>query len=177
MTGDGSVIRLENRGSARPCPAPTDGLEALLRAEYGPMVRLAALMTDDDDIAEELVQDAFVRLAPRLDTIANPGGYLRTIVVNLCRDYGRRRTTERRHRSSLIAEAHTLAPVELPEHPSEAWRSVAAMPADRRDVLILRFWADLATDDIAHLLQLRPATVRSHIRRGLAALRKELRHG
>src|SRR6478735_4386702 len=83
-----------------PGPAGVDddrrGLEALFEAEYARSVRLALLLVGDDRVAEELAQDAFVRIAPKLPSIERPGAYLRTIVVNLCRDPGRRLSTERR---------------------------------------------------------------------------------
>src|SRR5689334_10267877 len=57
-------------------------------------VRLAYLLTGDRDVAEDLVQDAFVRLAGRLVHLRDPGAfdaYLRKTVVNLSNSYFRRR--------------------------------------------------------------------------------------
>ena len=60
-------------------------LEDLYRREHRGLVRLAHLLLGDGARAEELVHDAFIRLLPHLGSSENPGGYLRTIVVNLCR--------------------------------------------------------------------------------------------
>src|SRR5206468_5830396 len=62
-------------------------------------LRLAYLLTGDRGLAEDLVQDAFVRLAGRMIHLRSPGGfhaYLRTTVVNLVRSHGRHRRVEAR---------------------------------------------------------------------------------
>ena len=71
--------------------------EALYADEVDAMARLAFLMVGSEDQAEELVHDAFARLYERWDRVDNPGGYLRTCVVNGCKDRLRRRGVERRH--------------------------------------------------------------------------------
>src|SRR5213080_2978600 len=61
-------------------------------------VRLAYLLTGDRALAEDLVQDAFVRLAGRLVHLRDPGAfdaYLRQTVVNLSRSHFRRKKVER----------------------------------------------------------------------------------
>src|ERR687887_2103997 len=61
-------------------------------------VRLAYLLTGDRHLAEDLVQDAFVRLAGRLVHLRDPGAfhaYLRRTIVNLSNSYFRRRRVER----------------------------------------------------------------------------------
>lgn len=156
--------------------APPDGrdlhdLEALFAAEYARSVRLALLLVGDARVAEELVQDAFVRIAPKLASLDNPPAYLRTTVVNRCRDHGRRLATERRQPAPRL-EAAPEPP--LPADTSEIWRAVQSLPAAKREVLVLRYWADLETAEIARLLRLPHPTVRTRIRRGLASLKEVL---
>lgn len=142
-------------------------LEALYRREYEDAVRLARLLTGDDHIAEEMAQEAFVRVAHRVTSTENPGGYLRTTLVNLCRDHGRRRSTVRRHPQ---APPRSAPPPDLPRDLDEVWQAVQRLPERQRSALILRFWADLTTADVADALDARPATARSLIRRGLKTL-------
>ena len=85
----------------------------LYRAQYGPMVRLAHLLTGSNSVAEELVQDAFVRVHGKWDQIDAPGAYLRTAVVNACRSHHRRRVLERTRRPQLTGEATAPAHDEL----------------------------------------------------------------
>jgi hypothetical protein len=66
-------------------------LAGLYRQEYAPMVRLAHLITGSNEVAEDVVQDAFVRMYRNWDRADQPGAYLRTIVVNGCRTWHRRR--------------------------------------------------------------------------------------
>lgn len=146
-----------------------DRFERLYRDEYAAAVRLAHLLVGDRARAEELAQDAFVRILPKLGQADNPGGYLRTILVNLCRDHQRREARARRLPASQVVYA---APPGTPETSSDLWRAVQQLPDRQRQALILRFYLDLPTDEIARLLDARPATVRSLIHRGIAALEK-----
>ena len=82
-------------GTAEPYVEAT--FESLYADEVDAMARLAFLMVGSEAQAEELVHDAFARLYERWDRVDNPGGYLRTCVVNGCKDRLRRRGVERRH--------------------------------------------------------------------------------
>lgn len=157
-------------------PSPDDGwdrLEVVYRREHAPMVRLAHLLVRDRGVAEELVQDAFLRLHARLDQVDDAGAYLRTTVVNLCRGHGRRQETARRHDPAL-AGGDRVEPPPLPPELDEVWQALERLPTRRRDALVLRYYADLPTEEVARLLDARPSTARSLIRRGLASLKKEL---
>jgi len=59
---------------------------------------------------------------------------------------------------------------------SAVWQALQSLPERQREALALRFYADLPTDEIARLLGVRPATVRSLIHRGLAALKEVVPH-
>ena len=75
--------------------------------------RLAYLLTGDRALAEDLVQEAFLRFVGRLHHLRDPGafdGYLRRTIVNLTRDVFRRRAVERSYlerRSAEFREGHT----------------------------------------------------------------------
>lgn len=140
--------------------------EALFARERPGLVRLAHVITGSNLVAEDIVHDAYFRWIDRSD-LANPGGYLRTVVVNLARDAIRRRR---------IAERVRLdPPVPLGEPElDETWAVVRTLPARYRTALALRFYEDLSEREIAELMGVRPGTVKSLIHRGLARLRKEL---
>lgn len=171
-----SCVAVTPDGDGPPAQArdPWTALEALYRVEHAPMVRLAHLLVGDRSVAEELVQDAFLRLHRHLGHVDEPGAYLRTTVVNLCRGDGRRRATARRHAPAL-ADRRAVEPPPLPRELDEVWQALQALPERRRDALVLRYYADLPTDEVARLLGARPATARSLIRRGLASLEEALR--
>ena len=147
-----------------------DQFSDFYREAYPGAVRLAWLLTHDHAAAEDVVQDAFVRLRPRLEAIDNRRAYLRTAIVNGCRD---------RARSAGRAEAGLrrvviLSEASAPDHPSELIDAVSRLPYKQRAVLVLRYWADLPEAEIAEIVGVRPATVRSITARALAKLRKEL---
>jgi RNA polymerase sigma factor (sigma-70 family) len=144
-------------------------LVALYRAERVPLVRLAHLMTGSPALAEDIVQDAFLRLHPTLDAVDKPGAYLRTTVVNLCRSYHRRQGVERRW-----LERQPAPGTDLPPELDETWRALLALPVPQRHALVLRFYLDLRIEDIAALLGKPTGTVKSTLHRGLAALTKEV---
>jgi RNA polymerase sigma factor (sigma-70 family) len=142
-------------------------LAAVFATEHDGLARLACLLTGSTLVAEDVVQDAFVQLQLRWDTVERPGAYLRTAVVNGCRGYHRRLRRERASYADLVSTAT------LPETPI-VLDVLGKLPYRQRAALVLRFYEDRSDEEIAALLDCRPATVRSHIRRGLQAMRKVL---
>lgn len=144
-------------------------------------IRLAYLLTGDRGLAEDLVQDAFVRLAGRLVHLRDPGAfeaYLRTTVINLSRSHFRRKKVERAY---LVGARSTVARDQLSrpdpgfEDRDELWRAMDRLTNRQRVALVLRFYEDLSERDIADVMRCRPGTVKSLISRGLEALRSEIR--
>lgn len=153
---------------------PPDGVEArpptletLFRAQRLPMVRLAHLITGSNAVAEEVVQEAFLRLQENWDRADNPSAYLRTIVTNLCRTQVRRREHERRLDPPVRS-------VTFQPEIDETWAAVCRLPFRQRAALALRFYDDLDEAEIARILGCRRGTVKSTIHRGLSRLRKDL---
>jgi len=130
------------------------------------MVQLAFLLIGDAAVADEVVQDAFLQVHRRWSRLDNPGGYLRTAVVNACRSH-------QRHRR-VVERKPILAPDPADLGANELGDALNKLPYRQRAALALRYFADLTDDDIATALDVRPATVRSLIHRGLAALRKDI---
>ncbi len=141
-------------------------VEELYLAERVRFVRLAYLFTGRHDVAEEIVQDAFMACAPRWDRIDRPRSYLRTAVANGARDW-LRRTKLDRERSEPAVTSQDMEPDEL-------WDALGRLEPRRRVAIVLRFYEDVPDADIADVLRCRPATVRSLIHRGLNDLRREI---
>jgi RNA polymerase sigma-70 factor (sigma-E family) len=137
----------------------------LYRNQYGPMVRLAHLLTTSNSVAEELVQDAFVRVHRKWDQIEVPRAYLRTAVMNACRSHHRRRLLEK------ARLGHPPLDVVSPD-PDEMWDALAALPYRQRAVLVMKFYEDMPEAEIAAALGCRPGTVKSLTSRALDQLRK-----
>lgn len=148
-----------------------ESVEVLYRERFVTTSRLAFLLTGDSDAADELAQEAFVRLYRNIADVENPGGFLRTALVNLCHDHRRRRDTVKRHPPLPRPPSD---PPDLPRELDATWRAVQALPERRRDAVVLHYYADLSVEEIARLLDTRPATVRSLLHRGRNALREVL---
>lgn len=151
-----------------PHPATDDRvvqLDALYRVEYAGMVRLAYTLLADNAEAEEIVQDSFVEVHRRWQEIRKPGAYLRSAVVSRCRSALQRRK---------LRLAHAVEQPGVSAAAGELWDVLTRLSDEQRVAVVLRYYGGYSAADIATMLDMPAATVRSHLRRGLAALRKEL---
>lgn len=147
-------------------PTTSDSFAELYREEYAGLVRLAFSLTSDEQLAEDTVQEAFLRLHHAEARVVNPIAYLRTSVVNRCHSHHRHLAVVRRipsERPQVALEAY-----------DELFDAVQRLPWRQQAVLAMRFHLDLPDDDIAEILGCRPGTVRSLAFRALATLRKEV---
>jgi RNA polymerase sigma-70 factor (sigma-E family) len=141
-------------------------------------LRLAYLLTGDRPLAEDLVQEAFVRLAGRFVDLRNPGAfpaYLRRTIVNLARMHFRRRRVERafldRERREPSAEVG-LPDVDTYQVMKQA---LLGLTERQRTAIVLRYYEDQSEAQIADILGCRPGTVKSLLARGLETLRGAMR--
>jgi RNA polymerase sigma-70 factor (sigma-E family) len=137
-------------------------------------IRLAYLLTGDRAVAEDLVQEAFIRFVGRFQFLRDPDAfepYLRRTIVNLSKNHFRRRAVERAY---LEREGRRIEHVSTDPDVAtyDSLRSaLLRLPPRQRTALVLRHFEDLPDAMIAELLRCRPATVRSLVVRGLKALR------
>lgn len=143
------------------------------------LVRLAVLLVDHQDIAEDVVQEAFAALfqkhGERLDDLDNALGYLRTSVVNGARSVLRRRRTAREYvppheADAPSAEEHAV----LNDEHRRVVVALRELTERQREVLVLRYWSDLSEAQIAESLGLSRGAVKSTASRALDALEKQL---
>jgi RNA polymerase sigma factor (sigma-70 family) len=167
MTTPGEPTR--GRADAEPMGLARSEQAATFAEFYGEhfveAARLASLLTNSREAAQDLAQDAFVAIHRRWSKVAEPRAYLRRAVVNACHSYHRRRILERRQAASPLRRTACLDAHEL-------FDAIAMLPYRQRAALVLRFYCDLPEDEIATVLGCRPATVRSLVHRGLQQLRK-----
>jgi RNA polymerase sigma factor (sigma-70 family) len=161
------IEEVKARSDAAPVSVDRGGrLDAVYRAEYAGMVRLAYTLVGSTAEAEELVQDSLVDVFRRMDEIRRPGAYLRCAVVSRCRSALHRRRT--------IALHPPEPPSGLSREAGELWEVLATLTVDQRVAVVLRYYGGYRATEIASIVGMPAATVRSHLRRGLATLRKEL---
>ena len=145
----------------------------LYEREHLAMVRLARLLVGSVALAEEAVHDAFITVLERRATIVDPGAYLRKVVVNNCWTVTRRAAIGRRKVAVVAGFEHTRS-LQLTPELDETWAALSLVTPKQRTALKLRFYGDLAVNDIAEMMDERPGTIKSLLHRGLATLRKEL---
>jgi RNA polymerase sigma-70 factor (sigma-E family) len=165
-----------------PGEAASGDLAALFLRRHAELVRLALLLVGDLATAEDVVQDVFTRLhARRYKALLgeDPLPYVRAAVVNGCRSQLRRRAIARRFAGThgrQREEPHNSAEQEVlrSEERRQVLAALAALPARRREVLVLRYYLGLSEVEIAGVLGISTGTVKSTAARGLAALARKL---
>jgi len=151
-------------------------METLYKQEASSLVRMARLFTDDRTAAEDLVQEAFIRLfhsAHRIDEPGKAAAYLRSIVLNLARDHNRRGLLSLRPQESISDRAPPVEPDEevvRNESESEVLDALHSLSPRQRECLVLRFYLDLSEREIAATLRISPNSVKTHCQRGMSAL-------
>lgn len=150
--------------------------------EHGPKLLLCARQwTRTLADAEDVVQEAFVRYWRLQRSLpGDPQALLITSVRRAALDLARRNS--RRHAREEFAEGGleetetVFAPLpgEGDERRIEIEAAMRRLPADQREVLVLKIWQELTFDKIGELLAISPNTAASRYRYALIALRKEL---
>ena len=145
----------------------------------GEAARLAFLLTGDRHAAEDIVQEAFVRLFGRFQDVRNRHAfhnYLRRTVVNLSHDRFRRLRLERHHASREADTSSTqlgfASEVEDRELIRHALRS---LPHRQRAALVLRFYLDLSEQETADVLRCSVAAVKSLVSRATTSIKQRTR--
>jgi RNA polymerase sigma-70 factor (sigma-E family) len=149
----------------------------LFRREASSLVRLTRLFVDDRNAAEDLVQEAFIRLARSTHRLRDPDkapAYLRSIVLNLARDHNRRGLVSLRHHLPHDDLAGVEDEISLRADQQRVIDALRALPHRQRDCVILRYYDELGIDDIAATLGISRNSVKTHLGRALDALEREL---
>jgi RNA polymerase sigma-70 factor (sigma-E family) len=161
-----------------PAPAPPDTcapsdppvltFERFFEEAWTEGYRLACFLTQNPAAAEDIVQEAMSKMYTTWGQAERPHAYLRTTVVNRCRNWQRH---ERVKRSKLPLMAAPAAQDFVAEELADA---VAALPFRQRAVIVLRYYVGLSELEIAEALGCRPGTVKSLCSRALRQLKKEI---
>ena len=155
-----AVARIPRVGIRRSADA---ALTELYAAQWAPMVRLAYLLVRDQQVAEDVVQDALISIHRRWDDLADQDravAYLRRSVVNGARSVLRHRKVVH-EKLAVLGDASML-------------RALDGLPRRQREVLVLRYWLDLSEAQIADTLEISPGSVKAHASRAMSALRSQL---
>ncbi len=153
--------------------------EDLFESAYERLLRFAQFLADDGSEAEELVQEAFVRVYQRWERLEDHSaaeGYLRVTVLNLARGRVRRRIIARRHRAvsdeyAPSAERQVLAR----EGDRAIVDAIRLLPRRQRECVVLRYYTDLSVDETARTLEISQGSVKAYTHRALETLSQILK--
>lgn len=146
--------------------AGSTSLHELYDASYQRLVLQLFALCGDAAEAEDAVQEAFVKAIGQgrsFDRVQNPEAWLRTVALNHQRNRWRHAKVVRRF-VTTVSGNHTV-PELSPDHVAIV-RALAKLDPDQREVLVLRYLADLGPAEIAHELGVPEGTVKSRLARG-----------
>lgn len=149
--------------------------EAFYRSQYPSVVRLAYSLCGSMPVAEELAQEAFVSAHRRWGRVVGfdrPDLWVRRVVINRSISFRRREASERRAFARLrIEEPPDREPTVSDEL---VWRALRELSPRQAEVLALFYVEDQPLSAVAEILGLGPETVKTHLKRGRAALAAKL---
>jgi RNA polymerase sigma-70 factor (ECF subfamily) len=159
-----------------PMAATADDFGGIVRRHQGMVFSIALHFLRDRQAAEELAQDVFLHLYQHLDSLKSPEHvrfWLRKVTSHRCIDYARRRKWSQVSLDDIPELAATGTACD-PLLRRKLRQLVASLPEKARAVVILRYQEDLTPAEIADVLTMPVATVKSHLQRSLAMLREKI---
>lgn len=173
---DGASQNL-NAAAAKPSRCHASSFEKIVREHQGMVFSLAYRFLRDSSLAEDLAQEVFLDLYRKAPPVKSPQHlrfWLRKVTAHRCIDYSRRK----RIQSVGLEQGPepAAAPPSNPDHllSEKLRRLVAALPARRRMVVLLRYEEELELHEIAEVMEMPINTVKSYLQRSLKILRGKL---
>jgi RNA polymerase sigma-70 factor (ECF subfamily) len=168
VQGDGNIVELRRE---RKAPVERQSFERLFLDQHDRLYRALYFITGSPDDAEELMQDAFLKLWERWDSIGvieDPVAWLFRVSLNGFRMRARRARVAARR---LVPIASPRDPFEDVNIREDVRRMLRSLPQRQRAALVLTEIFDYSSEQAAHILGIRPTTVRVLASQGRAALR------
>ncbi len=148
-----------------------DELGRLYR-EHAAALRLYARQWPGGD--EDLVHEAFVKLAQQSPPPEVPLAWLYRVVRNAALSSGRSEVRRRRRQSQASSPEAWFATADEQLDGQEATRLLAELPLEEREAVVARVWGGLTFEEIAQLAGCSLPTAHRRYHTGLAALRERL---
>jgi RNA polymerase sigma factor (sigma-70 family) len=153
-----------------------DRYRLVFEAHRTAVFRLAAMLTGNRFVAEEVSADVFARVLPkfRRGDVTDALPYLRRAVVNEVRSRHRRHGHEQRAMARVGHSAAPPQPVDRLELREPLLVALTALPIRQRAVVVLRYHDDLSEAEVARIMGTSLGTVKTQASRGLNNLRRLL---
>jgi RNA polymerase sigma-70 factor (ECF subfamily) len=168
VQAEGNVVELRRE---REIAEERQSFEELFLDQHDRLYRALYFITGSRDDAEELMQDAFLKLWERwdsIDTIEDPVAWLFRVSLNGFRMRARRARVAARRFVTMVSPGDPFEDVNVRE---EVRRMLRSLPQRQRAALVLTEIFDYSSEQAAQILGIRPTTVRVLASQGRAALR------
>ncbi len=164
-----------------PLPSP----DLVVTAHYGRLRRLCGLLLGDDQEAQDVVQEVFLKAHEAAGSGRSPldwGAWLTRVAVNACRDRRRAGGWMRlRLRATPVDDLRLVADAPAPSDVAigkdtrrQIWAAFRALPRRQQEVFALRYVEEQSTREVARALSLTEGSVKRHLYRALRHLRDAL---
>jgi RNA polymerase sigma-70 factor, ECF subfamily len=156
--------------------AAPSSFEGFFEQERDKLYRALWLVTRNRFEAEELTQEAFVRVLERWDRVSSvedPQGYLFMTGMNTFRTTYRRTLLAAKRTTKILPADHEITQV---EERDEVVRALGLLSARQRAAVVLIDMVGFRSEEAARMLGVRASTVRTLVSRARAALRETIRH-
>lgn len=149
-------------------------LEQLLREQGDSLYRMCVLYLKDDFLAQDAVQDTFLKaMTANFRGECSEKTFLTGIAINVCKDYLRSPWRRRRAGPELLKLAEA-APAPEPTDDTLP-KAIMALPGKYRAVVVLYYYQELKSKEIAEALHLPLSTVTVRLTRARGMLKKKLK--
>jgi RNA polymerase sigma-70 factor, ECF subfamily len=176
-----------------PAPIVSDagGVEEWMRLYRGRVFRYILFATRDEDVAESLTQDCFLRAHTAQASFRGDcamSTWLMRIAVNLVRDHQRSMKLRFWRRAAMLdasemsdrlpdTQSSTEHRLIAQERVATVWRAVETLSERQRSIFLLRFVEELELPEIAEAMRMNVNTVKSHLYRALSVVKRQVGEG
>ena len=176
-----------------PAPIVSDagGVEEWMRLYRGRVFRYILFATRDEDAAESLTQDCFLRAHTAQASFRGEcamSTWLMRIAVNLVRDHQRSMKLRFWRRAAMLdasemsdrlpdTQSSTEHRLIAQERVATVWRAVETLSERQRSIFLLRFVEELELPEIAEAMRMNVNTVKSHLYRALSVVKRQVGEG
>ena len=176
-----------------PAPIVSDagGVEEWMRLYRGRVFRYILFATRDEDVAESLTQDCFLRAHTAQTSFRGEcamSTWLMRIAVNLVRDHQRSMKLRFWRRAAMLdasemsdrlpdTQSSTEHRLIAQERVTTVWRAVETLSERQRSIFLLRFVEELELPEIAEAMRMNVNTVKSHLYRALSVVKRQVGEG
>lgn len=176
-----------------PAPIVSDagGVEEWMRLYRGRIFRYILFATRDEDVAESLTQDCFLRAHTAQASFRGEcamSTWLMRIAVNLVRDHQRSMKLRFWRRAAMLdasemsdrlpdTQSSTEHRLIAQERVATVWHAVETLSERQRSIFLLRFVEELELPEIAEAMRMNVNTVKSHLYRALSVVKRQVGEG